>query len=83
MQLTSLAKSLVVPLSTTSRWFRRSPFEVFILSRTLQSNGARNMKSAILRFAKSTPAVERGFIAAGLTVSIAAIIGTLLNLFGI
>jgi hypothetical protein len=41
------------------------------------------MNSAILRFVKSTTAVERGFLAAGLTVSIAAIIGTLLNLFGI
>jgi hypothetical protein len=32
---------------------------------------------------KSTTAVESGFIAAGLTVSIAAVVGTLLNLFGI
>jgi len=40
------------------------------------------MISPIVRFAKSTNAVESGFLAAGLTVSIAAIIGTLLNLFG-
>ena len=41
------------------------------------------MNSAIVRFVKSTTAVESGFIAAGLTVSIAAIIGTFLILFGI
>jgi hypothetical protein len=41
------------------------------------------MNSAFLSFVKSTTAVESGFIAAGLTVSIAAVIGTLLNLFGI
>jgi hypothetical protein len=32
---------------------------------------------------KSTTAVETGFIAAGLTVSIAAVVGTLLYVFGI
>jgi hypothetical protein len=36
-----------------------------------------------IHFAKSTSAVESGFIAAGLTVSILAAIGALLNLFGI
>jgi hypothetical protein len=41
------------------------------------------MISPIVHFVKSTTAVESGFIAAGLTVSIAAVIGTLLNLFGI
>jgi Flp pilus assembly pilin Flp len=41
------------------------------------------MSSPIVRFVKSTTAVESGFIAAGLTVSIAAVVGTLLNLFGI
>jgi len=41
------------------------------------------MISPIVRFVKSTTAVESGFIAAGLTVSIAAVMGTLLNLFGI
>jgi len=41
------------------------------------------MNSSIVRFVKSTTAIECGFIAAGLTVSIAAVIGTLLNLFGI
>jgi hypothetical protein len=39
------------------------------------------MTGTIIRFAKSTAAVEAGFIAAGLTVSIAAVIGTLWNLF--
>jgi hypothetical protein len=37
--------------------------------------------STIIRFAKSTTAVEAGFIAAGLTVSIAAVVGTLLKVF--
>jgi hypothetical protein len=41
------------------------------------------MNSPILRFAKSTTAVESGFIAAGLTVWILAVISALLNLFGI
>jgi len=41
------------------------------------------MSSPIVRFVKSTTAVESGFIAASLTVSIAAVVGTLLNLFGI
>jgi hypothetical protein len=35
-----------------------------------------------MHFAKSTTSVESGFIAAGLTVSILAVIGALLNLFG-
>jgi hypothetical protein len=40
------------------------------------------MISPIIRFVKSTTAVEAGFIAAGLTVSIVAVIGTLLKVFG-
>lgn len=40
------------------------------------------MNGPIMRFVKSTTAIESGFIAAGLTVSIAAVIGTLLILFG-
>ncbi len=39
------------------------------------------MINPIIRFVKSTTAIEAGFIAAGLTVSIAAVIGTLWNLF--
>jgi hypothetical protein len=35
---------------------------------------------SIMRFAKSTPAIESGFIAAGLAVSIGVVVGTLLNL---
>jgi hypothetical protein len=41
------------------------------------------MNNPIARFVTSTTAVESGFIAAGLTVSIAAVIGTILNLFGV
>jgi Flp pilus assembly pilin Flp len=41
------------------------------------------MNNPIMRFVKNTTAVESGFIAAGLTVSIAAVIGTLLYVFGI
>jgi hypothetical protein len=41
------------------------------------------MDSPIMRFVKNTTAVETGFIAAGLTVSIAAVVGTLLYVFGI
>jgi hypothetical protein len=41
------------------------------------------MDGPIVRFVKSTTAVETGFIAAGLTVSIAAVVGTLLYVFGI
>jgi hypothetical protein len=41
------------------------------------------MNSPIMRFVKSTAAIETGFIAAGLTVSIAAVVGTLLIVFGI
>jgi hypothetical protein len=41
------------------------------------------MNSPIIRFVKSTTAVELGFIAAGLTVSIVAVIGSLLYVFGI
>ena len=41
------------------------------------------MISPIVRFVKSTSAVEAGFLAAGFTVSIAAVIGTLLNLCGV
>jgi hypothetical protein len=41
------------------------------------------MNSPNMSFVKSTIAIESGFIAAGLTVSIAAVVGTLLNLFGI
>ena len=40
------------------------------------------MSSSIMRFAKSTNAVESGFIAAGLTVSIMAALGALLYLIG-
>ena len=40
------------------------------------------MNDAIVRFAKSTTAVESGFIAAGLTVSVLAVIGSLLILLG-
>ena len=47
----------------------------------LQRHGATDMISTIIRFAKSTTAVEAGFIAAGLTVSIAAVVGTLLKVF--
>jgi hypothetical protein len=39
------------------------------------------MNSTIMRFVKSTTAIESGFIAAGLTVSIAAVIGALLYVF--
>lgn len=35
------------------------------------------MNNRIMRFAKSTTATESGFIAAGLTVSIVAVIGIL------
>jgi hypothetical protein len=41
------------------------------------------MNNRVMRFVKSTTAVETGFIAAGLTVSIAAVVGTLLFVFGI
>ena len=41
------------------------------------------MISPIVRFVKSTTAVEFGFLAAGFTVSVAAVFGTLLHLFGI
>jgi hypothetical protein len=37
------------------------------------------MNNPIIRFAKSTTAIESGFIAAGLTVSIGAVTVTLLN----
>jgi hypothetical protein len=40
------------------------------------------MNDPIVRFVKSTTAVESGFIAAGLTVSVLAILGTLLIVFG-
>jgi len=39
------------------------------------------MNSRIIRFAKSTTAIESGFIAAGLTVSIGAVVVILLNSF--
>jgi hypothetical protein len=52
------------------------------LRRSLQSNGASNMNGAIMRFVKNTTAVEAGFIAAGLTVSIAGALGALLYVFG-
>jgi hypothetical protein len=45
--------------------------------RTLQSNGAGIMSNPIMRFVKSTSAVELGFISAGLTVAITACVGTL------
>jgi len=40
------------------------------------------MNGSIMRFVKNTTAVESGFIAAGLTVSIAAVIGSLMYVFG-
>jgi len=41
------------------------------------------MSNPILRFVKSTTAIELGFISAGLTVAIAAGVGTLFHVFGI
>jgi hypothetical protein len=41
------------------------------------------MNSTIIRFAKSTPAIETGFVAAGLTVSILAVGNLLLNLIAL
>ena len=41
------------------------------------------MNSHIIHFVKSTTAVESGFLAAGLTVSILAVIAALLSVFGI
>ena len=41
------------------------------------------MSNPIIRFAKSTTAIELGFISAGLTVAIAAGVGTLFYVFGI
>ncbi len=40
------------------------------------------MNDPVVRFVKSTTAVESGFIAAGLTVSVLAVIGSLLILLG-
>ncbi len=40
------------------------------------------MSNAIVRFVKSSTAVEFGFMAAGLTVSIVAVISALLFVFG-
>ena len=40
------------------------------------------MSGAIMRFVKNSTAIESGFIAAGLTVSIAAVLGALLYVFG-
>jgi hypothetical protein len=37
------------------------------------------MNSPIMRFASSTPAIEAGFVAAGLTVSIGVAINIVLN----
>jgi Flp pilus assembly pilin Flp len=37
------------------------------------------MNNPIMRFAKNTTATESGFIAAGLTVSIVAVVSILLN----
>jgi len=52
-------------------------------TKTLQSDGVRIMSNAIVRFVKSSTAVEFGFMAAGLTVSIVAVISTLLFVFGV
>jgi hypothetical protein len=70
---------------------RQSPFEVRRNSLSAANYGKvescrateLDMNNTIMRFVKSTTAVESGFIAAGLTVSIAAVIGALLYVFSI
>jgi hypothetical protein len=41
------------------------------------------MSNPVMRFVKSTSAVELGFISAGLTVAIAACVGSLFYVFGV
>lgn len=45
--------------------------------------GVEVMNSSIIRFAKSTPAIETGFVAAGLTVSLLAVGNILLNVIAL
>ena len=41
------------------------------------------MSNPVIRFVKSTSAVELGFLSAGLTVAIAACVGALFYVFGV